>query len=98
MSLHDRRVRDSLVWGGDEGRSGFGKGRLQSMKTTSTYPSIERLAETLTLRSASARTIEEYTRQIRKLAERLGHSPVTLGEHEVRAYILHVRRGIGVER
>ncbi len=56
-----------------------------------TYPSIEQLAEHLSLRSLSSRTHEEYVRYIRKLAGHCAKDPATLEEHEARAYLLYLK-------
>jgi integrase/recombinase XerD len=71
-----------------------GRVRWGFMTTTElipTYPSIEQLAEHLSLRSLSSRTHAEYLRYIRKLAGHCGKDPATLQEHEGRAYLISLK-------
>lgn len=89
-----------MVWEGNawreqrQGAGGSGRIRWGLMKTTAlipTYPSIDQLAEHLSLRSLSSRTRGEYLRYLRKLAAHCGKDPASLQEHEARAYLLYLK-------
>ena len=55
------------------------------------YDSMRRYAELLALRHDSARTRHSYYRAMRLLHEHYGVDPATLGEDQLRDYILHVK-------
>jgi integrase/recombinase XerD len=55
------------------------------------YDSMRRYAELLALRHDSARTRHSYYRAMRLVHEHYGADPATLGEDQLRDYILHVK-------
>ncbi len=59
------------------------------------YDSMRRYAELLALRHDSARTRHSYYRAMRLVHEHYEVDPATLGEDQLRDYILHVKTGKG---
>ncbi len=55
-----------------------------------TCPLIKRFADDLKLNGKSPRTLQSYSRAIRKFTEFLGHSPDTATEEELRQYLLFI--------
>lgn len=55
------------------------------------YPSMKRFAQHLVLSHDTARTRHSYYRQMRLIHEHFGRDPESLGEEEIRDYILHVK-------
>lgn len=53
--------------------------------------SVARFADTMRLRSLAATTQTEYLRFVRKLTAHIQGDPATLGEAQVRAYLLHLK-------
>jgi len=58
---------------------------------THPYPSMQRFAGHLVLSHDTARTRHSYYRQMRLIHEHFGCDPESLGEEEIRDYILHVK-------
>lgn len=58
---------------------------------THPYPSMQRFAGHLVLSHDTARTRHSYYRQMRLIHEHFGRDPESLGEEEIRDYILHVK-------
>ena len=67
------------------------KGRNFRCVATEPYQSLTRFADMLKLRSLSDSTRHEYSRYVRKLAERVKRDPATLDEAELRAHLLRLK-------